>query len=96
MIETQPRHTLQWATNTGTRFDAGEAEAVGPIGRDEYLTITADPDATRLVPAALAALPEVQAELIVQGWRPPRPHLPTAGPRRTAAEQERFDESRIP
>jgi hypothetical protein len=84
--------TLQWTTNTGIRIDTGEAEAVVPIGRDDYLTITTDPDATRLVPAALAALPEVQAELMALGWTPPpEPPVFFRQPRLAPEDQKRLD-----
>jgi hypothetical protein len=66
---------LEWTQNTGGWRRLVEAEAIVPIGRGSYLTIGADLDETGAVPEALAALPEVQAALIAQGWR-----APEAGP----------------
>jgi hypothetical protein len=52
-------------------YSGDEAEAIVAIHRDSYLTITTDSKETDAVPDALAALPEVQAALIAQGWRAP-------------------------
>ena len=53
---------LEWRTDTGIVLSE-TCEAIVPIGNDAYLTISADPDDISKVPAALAALPEVRAEL---------------------------------
>lgn len=54
--------SLEWRTDTGIVLSE-TCEAVVPIGEDGYLTISADPEQVSRVPAALAALPEVRAEL---------------------------------
>jgi hypothetical protein len=53
--------SLEWRTDKGIVLSE-TCEAVVPIGKDGYLTISADPDDISKVPAALAALPEVRAQ----------------------------------
>jgi len=60
---------LEWRTDTGIVLSESY-EAIVPIGRDAYLTISADPDDISKVPAALAVLPGVRAELAATD-RPP-------------------------
>ena len=54
--------SLEWRTDKGIVLSE-TCEAVVPIGEDGYLIIYADPEQVSRVPAALAALPEVRAEL---------------------------------
>lgn len=60
---------LEWRNDTGIVLSE-TCEAVVPIGNDAYLTISADPDDISKVPAALAALPEVRAELVAADCLP--------------------------
>ena len=54
---------LEWRDDTGIVL-SGRLEAIVSIDRDSYLTISVDdPQEASKVPAALAALPEVRAEL---------------------------------
>jgi len=55
---------LEWIDDGSTATQYRGVEATVPIGNDAYLTISVDPDVTALVPAALAALPEVRAVVI--------------------------------
>lgn len=55
---------LEWRNDTGIVLSE-TYEAIVPIGNDAYLTISADLDDISKVPAALAALPEVRAELAI-------------------------------
>ena len=68
-----------WRPAAGTRRDCGELELTIPIDRDNYFTITADPDTVAMVPVVLRQiLAQPEPEGVGEG-PPAAPPAPEPG-----------------